>query len=891
MHSTPPTGPRPFSPRLRSTRRALRRATPALLLCATALAGAAPLSLDEFRALPDNRVAVRTSLGLRSARPLSARQVELMFGLSVTEAAGKAAAYRVISDDDARYAYESFVTPTQAEVRVEEEAPGTPGSPFPLYRHTRVTLDLPDPMKIGCHYTVVAQGFKENLNGGVVTGGHTAQTFLFDGHAAAAPDTATLDHAVLGLRRISPIGPSLLMLELGPDFAATHAADLDHYAVRINGTPVTVTNVGRITKVDTYITRGWPYAVIPMHEVFLQLAKPFAEGDTIEVTLDPVLDCASPSARLQFKERATISPSLKVNQIGYLTESPAKIAYLGRWMGSFPEIKTGTAAPGGAALSFDQPPVFAICTEAAGQAVYTATSRLAHVSGTMNEGARKVDHSGENVYVLDFTALKQPGRYFIAVPGVGRSLPFEIGADVYLAAFRTAALGLFQQRCGLALGPPYCAWHRIACHTNGLVVTTLQHRKDVDIRTLPKFATAARLQASGGHHDAGDYNPRSHIEVAQTLMNAWEIAPQKFADSQLSIPEKGNGIPDSLDEAQWALRLWLDMQDADGGVYNGTESAGDPGFMQTVELDDKGDYVFAKDAEGSYTFAGTLAQASRIWARLGHAREAADYLQRAKRAYAWAQQHPSGNRAAATARNPGDLASAAYAAAELLRTTGEAAYNRDFLAAAVWAGKPDADLDVYNQYDQSGAAWAYANCPTGVVDHAVQAAAKKAILRKAAMLIQGSSTMAYAFIRHPWSPINWGTGAYANGLDPIIWAWSLTGDDQYRYWMVRTCDNMLGDNPLGLSWIVSAGTRTIRAPLHNSRYSALGEVVDGMQSEGPNERADGYRVKETAYPPPNERMAMMYTFVDAHFAIGMDEGVSPAQAKAMAALGLLLPDR
>ena len=870
----------------------IRGLRPALLCTAVLMSGAsapatvASLTLDDFRALPDNRIAVRTSLGLRSARPLSDRQVEVVFGLSVTEAAGKAPAYRVISDDDPRYAYEKFVMPTQAAAKAEDETPGTAGGPFAVYRRTRVTLDLPDPMKIGCHYTIVAQGLNENLNGGVVTGGHTAQTLLFNGHEEAAPDTTALDRAVLGLRRISPIGPALLMLEIGPDLAATNAAKLGNYSVSVNGAPVPVTNVGRLSKVDTYITHGWPYAVIPMHEVFLQLAKPFGDGDTIEVTLGAALDRAAPSARLHFKERVTISPSLKVNQIGYLTESPVKIAYLGRWLGSFPEIKGGAAAaPGSAALAFDRPPTFAVCTEATGQAAYTATSRLAHASGTMNEGVRKVDHSGENVYVLDFTAFKQPGRYFIAVPGVGRSLPFDMGADVYAAAFRTAALGLFQQRCGLALGPPNCAWHRIACHTNGLVVTTLHHSKGVDIRTLPKFATATRIQARGGHHDAGDYNPRSHIDVAQTLMNAWEIAPQKFADGQLSIPERDNGIPDILDEAQWALRLWLDMQDADGGVYNGTESAGDPGFMQTVELDDKGDYVFAKDAEGSFTFAGVLAQASRIWARLGHAREAADFLQRANRAYEWAQHH------SAVTRSPGELAPAAYAAAELLRTTGETRYNRDFLATAIWAAKPEADVDVYNQYDQSAAAWAYANCSSGVVDRAVQSAAHKAIVRKAAMLIQGSSTMTYAFIRHPWSPINWGTGAYANTLEPVIWAWSLTGEDQYRYWIVRTCDNMLGDNPLGLSWIVGAGTRTIRAPLHNSRYSTMGEVVDGMQSEGPNERADGYRVKETAYPPPSDRMAMLYTFVDAHFAIGMDEGVSPAQAKAMAALGLLLPDR
>ena len=47
---------------------------------------------------------------------------------------------------------------------------------------------------------------------------------------------------------------------------------------------------------------------------------------------------------------------------------------------------------------------------------------------------------------------------------------------------------------------------------------------------------------------------------------------------------------------------------------------------------------------------------------------------------------------------------------------------------------------------------------------------------------------------------------------------------------IRTCDGMLGANPLGLSWIVGLGERTIRAPLHNSRYRPESFVVVGTQA-------------------------------------------------------------
>lgn len=398
------------------------------------------------------------------------------------------------------------------------------------------------------------------------------------------------------------------------------------------------------------------------------------------------------------------------------------------------------------------------------------------------------------------------------------------------------------------------------------------------------------IAAHGGHHDAGDYNPRSHLDVAQTLMDAYEIAPQKFYDGQLNIPEKGNGIPDIVDEAAWALRLWHDLQDEDGGVHNGTESAGDPNFIETVELDPKGDYAYAKDAAGSFWFAGAAAQAARIWKELGRDEQAAAFLQRARRAYAWAEEHPPQVRNAAQYAvqwlNP-----KSYAAAQLLHTTGESRFNRDFLEVCVWSRKSDAEIEVYNRYDQSLAAWGYINCPPAATDPAVRKAVEKAIIARADLFIHYCEKMSYGFIRHPWAPINWGTGAYENNLPPLIWAFKLTGNAKYRAWIIRTCDNTLGANPLNRSYIVGLGTRTVRAPLHNSRYCHRGEVVDGQQVEGPLQAGEGYRVSDTAYPSLRPDFANLQSFVDCHFAIGMDEGLVASQAKSMATFGLLLPDR
>ena len=853
--------------------------------------------VGDFQRQPDNRVAVMTSLGVRYARPLSEFQVELGIGLSVGSAAADPAAYRVISDTDPNYAYEKFVTPTNAMVQTELEAVGPGGCLFKKFDKTVVRLELPHPLQVGQKYFIIAQG----AQGQMVTGGHTAGEFIFNADQfPALPDNA-VDLAVLGLRQLESVGNGIIRLEFGPDFSPSAAGNFEHYTVQVNGTQVKPVNYGRQTKIDTYLPIRWPLQAIPMHSIFLQLPAPLADGDKIEVEVSKDLTTAGNKAAVVFNAKSTHSNSIKINQIGYLTDSPVKVGYLGRWLGSFPELAISALEPSDSpsrrpALAFPSAPEFKVSSVHGAAPVFVGTSTLVHVSGKLNEGVYKVDYSGENVYLLDFTSFTTPGEYYLSVAGVGRSLPFTIGEAVYKTAFEIQAAGVFAQRCGLELKPPYSDWHRIACHTNGLKLTLKYNYEGewADSKRIvmqpDKPGEPVVIPAAGGHHDAGDYNPRSHLEVAQKLMDAYEIAPQKFYDGQLNIPEHANGIPDILDEAFWALRLWIDLQDKDGGVFDGTEAAGDPNFTQTVELDSCGDYAYPKDAAGSYNFAGAFAAAARIWRSIGKGTEADDFLSRAKRAYDWAEKNPDKFKTD-TQTGMLYLSRKAYAAAELLRTTGEAKYNRDFLGVCFIAKNPTAPLDDYGKYDQQLAGWAYAQCKAEDVDPVVQANVKKAIIRTADLYSTYSATMGYAFIKNPWSPINWGTGAYENFLPVVVWSYKLTGDRKYLYWIIRTCDNTLGANPLNLSYIVGAGPKTIRAPLHNSRYGHTGEVVTGIQCEGPVQKGDCYRVVETTYPKIRDNFACLHTFVDAHFAIGMDEGVVVNQAQTMAVFGLLLPDR
>ena len=1048
------------------------------------------------------------------------------------------------------------------------------------FKRETVDLKLHAPMRQGKTYAVVTRGSGSD----VVSAGRAAYEFKFDAaDIAKAPD---VEHepelrtmTVLGLRGLDSVGNGIIRLEFGPTFFCQKGYLLKHYHVMVNGEPVTVKAMGRRSQIDLYRPVGWPYSVLIQHDVFLQMDRVLKEGDRLRVEVDPAIVSGANTAEIVFSDKLSFSSAIKVNQVGYIT-SAVKTAEIGRWLGSFPDeaailatssetehfrdisadeiffgaskgekddkeknasrdkadpaktdkvesVNSGTASVAAhefakSSLKYDAPPPFEIRDARTDEVVFSGQSVLSN-PGNRSEG--RAQYSGENVYEIDFTSFKTPGRYYIAVPGTGRSFEFSIASDVYDEAFQTAAYGVFAQRCGIALEPPYSDWRRIACHDHGIRLTTQRridggehinakkavfeknpspdatvhpaiyagpgliahfpfdgsaentvpggmalspskgttqsfktlpnliwdgesnrvfetksgrdngwtgkldcdrtkgitfhfwlrrtdapkgNRFDGDVLTLRsgrsdsfrfycnwgvpyyvfngsrfysdgrfgddnwhsysvsigpdsgsgqwtcrlyrdgkllKTASASNafspgdeltvgtvtnvgaegcyfdefriynrvlsdeeiaklserveavlpklLTASGGHHDAGDYNPRSHIDVAQVLMDAYEVAPKKFYDGQLNIPEKGNGIPDILDEALWALRLWIGLQDEDGGVYNGTESDGDPNFFQTVELDPKGDFVFAKDSRGSLQFAGAMAQASRLLKRTGKNEMAADYLTRARRAYDWGVNHkPQTN----DAKTFGSYYTAqlAYAAAQLFHTTGEDAYHQAFLDNTPWKKNPKAKIiPSDNSYDLTLAAYAYAAIPPSKADVTIHSDIIRAICEEADLYVNASNKAPYKFVRNPYAPINWGTGAYEHFLTVVWHAWAFADNKlkvkAYRDAMIKTADNTLGCNPLNLSWITGLGSNGIHAPLHNSRFNPTGFSVPGMQAQGPDDRGREYSYTDTLFPK-RDKTPPLYCFVDSIFAIGMDEGTVIHQAETMAAFGLLLPD-
>jgi len=232
-------------------------------------------------------------------------------------------------------------------------------------------------------------------------------------------------------------------------------------------------------------------------------------------------------------------PPVKVDQVGY---PPAwrKVAKV-----TPPAVLNGS-------------PAFAVLNAQTGERVFEGTLRLR---------AAKDPPSGDVVYEADFTGLRQPGRYVVDCPGVGRSQPFVIAEDVYDGLLYDVARFWFYQRCGEQLRPEHAGpYAHPACHLHDAAI--------------PDPLLGGTRDCRGGWHDAGDMNRYMPwaMHPVWMLLTLYRHYPERFSDGQFNIPESGNGVPDLLDEVkheiQWARRMLIRTGPHAGQVYDRVHESG-----------------------------------------------------------------------------------------------------------------------------------------------------------------------------------------------------------------------------------------------------------------------------------------------------------------------------
>lgn len=590
------------------------------------------------------------------------------------------------------------------------------------------------------------------------------------------------------------------------------------------------------------------------HYAFLNLPSPLREGGVYHIRQQD-----GRATSLTYSDRTTPLATLKINQLGYRPDAPEKYAYLGGWV--------PTVGP----IDFSGVKQFEVCREPDGQVVFegsVAKRAAADVKVGTNTLVKGIPYSGEDIYELNFSAVTNTGTFHIRIPGLGVSRSFLIKPDVYGEAFYVQARGFYHQRCGTALESPFTGWTRRPCHTNRVYACGLIgnggnewigpngkpfkeiHNLDFEV-IRATMRTNASFAIYGGWHDAADYDRReSHHMALWDLLGTYELNPAAFADGQLNIPESGNGIPDLLDEAAWGLEVWTRAQESDGGVCGRIETLSHPHHRGMPDRDNDPWFKSVPTRESTLSYAASAAWLSRLLKPFD-ARQSADLLKHAQRAYDWALRGTSFvTRAHVTITQPSsrgmppvssDLAwkeeptghyfVGLLAAEELYRVTSDPSYRSDL---NVFAPHAVRYFKVYpNFLGHSWSLYKLATAPDGMYPSNCCATARSELIRFAS---EREEWLRQAPYRHPWNPAKsrrWGGALPATSARYFILAWKLTGEDHFRTDALLSADFHLGCNALGLSHTTGLGSAFPCAVQDaETRADGLFEPVPGLTPYG-----------------------------------------------------------
>ena len=329
--------------------------------------------------------------------------------------------------------------------------------------------------------------------------------------------------------------------------------------------------------------------------------------------------------------------------------------------------------------------------------------------------------------------------------------------------------------------------------------------------------------AWGGYKDAGDWDRRiQHLWGTRQHLELLELFPEYFETVDLSIPQPNqsfestndipaqttpNALPDLLDESLWSVEFFKRLQNADGGVRGGIESAAHPNTGETSWEESQAVFAYAADPWSSYIYAGVAARMSRVLESYDAAL-AQEYRDSAIQAMDWAEAEFSRD-AKYDVTEIHDERN--LAALELYLTTEDTAWHELFLDTTVFTQASDASK--HKSHNQQQAAYLYARAPQQLTDSSVRQHAENAVLRAAdnSLAVQNggsvnvngfnvngtSSGTAFKWTKsnNPWEPLSPGKLSTPQ-VDSLLQAYALSGDKKYINGAVLGSQFSAGANPL-----------------------------------------------------------------------------------------------
>ena len=464
--------------------------------------------------------------------------------------------------------------------------------------------------------------------------------------------------------------------------------------------------------------------------------------------------------------------------------------------------------------------------------------------------------SGKTCQIVDFSALDTPGTYTLYAKTQLSTVncQFSIKEHPYRELTRQALRAYYHQRASMATEEPFAAGYaRPAGHPDDHVIV---HASAATVER----PEGTIISSPGGWYDAGDYNKyivNSGFTMGVWLM-AYEMNKAYFDSLHLNIPESivnrqsSNRLcPDMLAEALYNIRWMLTMQDTDGGVYHKLTEPDFEGFIRPDQCK-KPRYVVMKTTAAALDFAATMALAARVYAPFD-----ADFCAQAKeaalRAYAWAEANPAVyyDQPKMNEEFKPAITTGAYddfdvrdeflwAATELYLLTGDEKYKSEITnyqsqitnyVPAVWGNV--AEL-------------AYLELLMHGIENNLSP-----LTAHLAPFIDEVETSAF---RSPYgnreSDFFWGCnseGCCWRGIE-CLYAYRLTGDEQYRVNAERCLDYILGQNATGFCYVTGFGTHPTSHPHHRLSYSHPKGTIPGFLAGGPNPARQDAATDGVKYP-------------------------------------------
>lgn len=294
--------------------------------------------------------------------------------------------------------------------------------------------------------------------------------------------------------------------------------------------------------------------------------------------------------------------------------------------------------------------------------------------GTLGEVLTQKDVN-ESVRIADFSELTREGKYYLEIPGVGRSRDFTIGQQAYNDAYATAMRAFYLWRCGTAIDHTYkgIRYQQEICHQGD------GHEDHIGIE-------GGHHDGTGGWHDAGDYG--KYVVNAGitgfTLLWAWEQFAPALQNVTLGLPETAPGYPEFLKEIKWEIDWLLKMAypDGSGKVSHKLTALNFSDFYTMPQEDLQNRYYTDWSSAATADYVALLAQASRAFAPYD-AEYAAKCLEAAKVSYDFLSSYPGQKFLMQPQFTTGayftiDPDDRMWAAAEMWESTGDERYLKEF---------------------------------------------------------------------------------------------------------------------------------------------------------------------------------------------------------------------